>query len=281
MDRALNTRGPSHEERGIATANGFVAIVFGLALMAGGAWILWRSLAGGFPAWGMFAVGILVLLLARPDTRLPVHAAAQRSRDPAALRRVQGHDPRARACALRIRSTRARRSRFARAILTAKAQGQRQARQPDRDRGRHRLAGRGHGEGRLRCRRLRALRPDAERIRLRHLATSFAYDAEDRPATTREPTLRGSADVVARALVRELQARLDAGRRRRRRSAAHAPRLRARNRAGHAAPAAGRGHDRRAQKDRARRRVHGRDGAEPSFRPRRWSTSMTSARRRW
>ena len=45
---------------------------------------------------------------------------------------------------------------------------------------------------------------------VRHLASSFAYDAEDmhgrRP---REPTLLESADVVARALERELQARLE------------------------------------------------------------------------
>ena len=45
---------------------------------------------------------------------------------------------------------------------------------------------------------------------VRHLASSFAYDEEESPsAQTREPTLLASADVVARALVRELQARFD------------------------------------------------------------------------
>ncbi|HVE51394.1 MAG TPA: SPFH domain-containing protein [Casimicrobiaceae bacterium] len=43
---------------------------------------------------------------------------------------------------------------------------------------------------------------------VRHLASSFAYDEDDTLAT-REPTLLGSADVVAAALERELQARLD------------------------------------------------------------------------
>lgn len=45
---------------------------------------------------------------------------------------------------------------------------------------------------------------------VRHLASAFAYDAEDVPSTDRrEATLLASADVVAKALERELQARLD------------------------------------------------------------------------
>jgi regulator of protease activity HflC (stomatin/prohibitin superfamily) len=46
---------------------------------------------------------------------------------------------------------------------------------------------------------------------VRHLASSFAYDAAEAlpDAAGAEPTLLESADVVARALVRELQARLD------------------------------------------------------------------------
>ncbi len=45
---------------------------------------------------------------------------------------------------------------------------------------------------------------------VRHLATAFAYDeAEAHGAPGHEPTLLGGADVVAKALVRELQARLD------------------------------------------------------------------------
>jgi regulator of protease activity HflC (stomatin/prohibitin superfamily) len=44
---------------------------------------------------------------------------------------------------------------------------------------------------------------------VRHLASSFAYDTGEIGGETAEPTLLESADVVARALVRELQARLD------------------------------------------------------------------------
>jgi regulator of protease activity HflC (stomatin/prohibitin superfamily) len=45
---------------------------------------------------------------------------------------------------------------------------------------------------------------------VRHLASSFAYDEDDSHATAnREPTLLASADIVVKALVRELQARFD------------------------------------------------------------------------
>ena len=43
---------------------------------------------------------------------------------------------------------------------------------------------------------------------VRHLASSFAYDAEEIKDIAREPTLLESADIVARALEVELQARL-------------------------------------------------------------------------
>ena len=43
---------------------------------------------------------------------------------------------------------------------------------------------------------------------VRHLASSFAYDDDDSAAAAREPTLLGASDAVARALERELQARL-------------------------------------------------------------------------
>jgi hypothetical protein len=45
---------------------------------------------------------------------------------------------------------------------------------------------------------------------VRHLASSFAYDEDhSQLAESREPTLLASADIVVRALVRELQARFD------------------------------------------------------------------------
>ena len=43
---------------------------------------------------------------------------------------------------------------------------------------------------------------------VRHLASNFAYDEDETSGAAVGPTLLGSADVVAQALVRELQARL-------------------------------------------------------------------------
>jgi regulator of protease activity HflC (stomatin/prohibitin superfamily) len=44
---------------------------------------------------------------------------------------------------------------------------------------------------------------------VRHLASSFAYDDDDSAGASREPTLLGSAEAIARALERELQERLN------------------------------------------------------------------------
>ena len=44
---------------------------------------------------------------------------------------------------------------------------------------------------------------------VRHLASSFAYDEDETTGRPTGPTLLGSGDVVATALVAELQARLD------------------------------------------------------------------------
>ena len=89
MERAMSTRGPSHDERGDRHRQRFCRHCPGV----GSSWPAARgccgsSLTGGFPAWGQFAVGIAGPAAGRADARRPVHAAAQRGRHPAALRRV-------------------------------------------------------------------------------------------------------------------------------------------------------------------------------------------------
>ena len=102
---------------------------------------------------------------------------------------------------------------------------------------------------------------------VRHLASSYAYDEGENEGSD-EPTLRASQDRVTQALVRELADRLRPGGHRRGRRQAHAPRLCARDRAGDAAPAAGRGDHRGTLQDRPWRRQHGRDGAQGTVGPR-------------
>ena len=93
---------------------------------------------------------------------------------------------------------------------------------------------------------------------LRSIATLYSYDhGEDH-----EVTLRSGGDEVSHELGKELGVRLGEGGSRRRRSAPHASRLRARDRARDVAPPTGRSRHRSAQDDRARRREHGRNGAE-------------------
>ena len=98
---------------------------------------------------------------------------------------------------------------------------------------------------------------------VRHLASRYAYDRRRRRARS---TLRGNVDDVSRALRDELQERLAKAGHRGRRGAIDAPRLRAGDRAGDAAPPAGRGRHRRAAEDRARRGQHGRHGADANWR---------------
>ena len=128
MERATNTRGPSHQEHPIATGNGFFAIVLALVLLAGGAMMLWQSLASGYP------VEIAAVVVWH------VEDSAKAAFD------VDDYE------------------------MFVKVQSE---------------------------------------SAVRHLASSFAYDAEEKQDIAREPTLLESADVVARALVKELQARLE------------------------------------------------------------------------
>ena len=128
-------------------------------------------------------------------------------------------------------------------------QGERQARQPDRDRRRRRLARRGHRPGRLRRRRLRAVRARC-RASPRCATSPAATPTTTRDEEDDEITLRSNVDEVSQALQARAAGAPGQGRRRGRRGAAHAPRLRAGDRPGDAPPPAGRGGHRRAPQDR-------------------------------
>ena len=163
MDPRMKTQGPAHVEAPIGTANGFLALLVALALLVVGGLMLAQSLVYGGPRWGLFVLAILILIVGDPHPGGPVHAAAQRGGDPAALRRLPRHEPRA-------GPARHQPVLLAQEGLAARpqperrpAQGQRQARQPDRDRRRGGLARRRHRQGGVRRRRLRELREGAKR----------------------------------------------------------------------------------------------------------------------
>jgi regulator of protease activity HflC (stomatin/prohibitin superfamily) len=209
MERAMNNRGPSHQERELGTANGFFAIVLGLALLAGGGMMLWQSLARGYPAWGTFGLG-LVLMIIGVFTLAGLYALQPNE---AAILQLFG----AYRGTSRVPGLRATNPFYSRKKISLRARNLNGERLKVNDK-------RGnpveiaavvvwHVEDSAKAAfdvddYEMFVRVQSESA-LRHLASSFAYDAEEKLDVAREPTLLESADVVARALVGELQARLE------------------------------------------------------------------------
>ncbi len=209
MERALNARGPSHQERAVGTGNGFFGLVLGLGLLAGGAMTLWSSLSHGFPVWGMAGVGLLVaiigvLTLAGLYTLQPNEAAI--------LQLFGDYKGTSRTPGLRVTNPFYSRKRIS---LRARNLNGDKLKVNDKRGNPIEIAAVvvWHVEDSAKA----AFDVDDYEMfvkvqsesAVRHLASSFAYDAEEKLDTSREPTLLESADVVARALVKELQARLE------------------------------------------------------------------------
>ena len=209
MESALNTRGPSHTERGIATANGFFAIVLSLGLLVGGGILLWQSLAHGYPSWGTFALGILILILGV----LTLAGLYTLQPNEAAILQLFG----AYQGTSRTPGLRAANPFFTRRKISLRARNLNGDKLKVNDKRGNPIEIAAvvvwHVEDSAKA----AFDVDDYEMfvkvqsesAVRHLASSFAYDAEEKLDVAREPTLLESADVVARALVKELQARLE------------------------------------------------------------------------
>jgi regulator of protease activity HflC (stomatin/prohibitin superfamily) len=209
MERAGNNRGPSHQEREVATANGLFAVVFGLALLIGGAMLLWQSLSNGFPAWGTFALGVIIMIagvftLAGLYTLQPNEAAILQlfgaykgtSRAPGlratnpfySRRKISLRARNLNGDKLKVNDKRGNPIEIAAVVVWHVDDSAKAAFDVDD----YEMFVKVQSESAV-----------------RHLASSFAYDAEQVKDVVNEPTLLESADVVARALVKELQARLE------------------------------------------------------------------------
>ena len=209
MERATNTRGPSHQERGIATGNGFFAIVLALALLAGGAMMLWQSLASGYPVWATFALGLLVMMLGS----LTVAGLYTLQPNEAAILQLFG----AYKGTTRAPGLRATNPFYSRRKISLRARNLNGDKLKVNDKRGNPIEIAAvvvwHVEDSAKAAFdvddyemfVKVQRESA----VRHLASSFAYDAEEKQDVAREPTLLESADVVARALVKELQAQLE------------------------------------------------------------------------
>ena len=212
MERVASTVAGSHNERPIGTVNGFFALIVGVALLAGGGFVLWRSLGprgAADPTLLVIAIALFIaggLVLKGLYTLQPNEAAILQlfgayrgtSRSPGlratnpfySRRKISLRARNLNGDKLKVNDKRGNPIEIAAVVVwhvddTAKAAF-------DVDDYEH------------------FVKVQSEAA-VRHLASIFAYDAGDDPAASTvasEPTLLEAADVVARALIRELQMRL-------------------------------------------------------------------------
>ena len=209
MERKTIIPGASHTEQPIATMNGFLVLAFGLAMLVGGGVVIARSISLHGLSWITLVSGVVlmvggILLLAGLYTLQPNEAAI--------LQLFGAYRGTSRTPGLRATNP-----FYSRKKISLRARNLNGERLKVNDK-------RGnpvdiaavvvwHVEDSAKA----AFDVDdyemfvkvQSEAAVRHLASSFAYDAEEGHDVASEPTLLGSAEVVAKALVRELQARLE------------------------------------------------------------------------
>lgn len=199
----------AHAERPLATANGFVMLAIGIAILAGAAWQLVSLVGSGRPSlWSVAAIVVTVLaavlVLAGLYTLQPNEAAIlQLFGDYRGTSRVPG-----------LRGTN---PFYTRRKISLRARNLNGDRLKVNDRRGNPIEIAAVVVWRVEDSAKAAFDVDdyetfvkvQSEAAVRHLASSFAYDEDEALGAAGGPTLLGASDVVAQALVRELQARLD------------------------------------------------------------------------
>jgi len=198
----------SHVEHPIATANGFVALGLGLALLA---LTIWHglSLLGSRPSLG--SLGLLALLLVASIVCFASLYTLQPNE--AAILQLFG----AYRGTTRVPGLRATNPFYTRKKLSLRARNLNGDRLKVNDKRGNPIEIAAVVVWRVDDSAKAAFDVDdyekfvhvQSEAAVRHLASSFAYDRDDTSGEAPEATLLGSADAVAQALVVELQARLD------------------------------------------------------------------------
>ncbi len=208
MDRVTRKQGPAHDERPIATMNGFIALFIALAVMAAGGLLLAQAISFQGLRWGLFVAAIVLLI-----TGIMILAGLYTLQpNEAAILQLFG----AYRGTSRVPGLRATNPFYTRKKLSLRARNLNGERLKVNDK-------RGnpveiaavvvwHVDDTAKA----AFDVDdyemfvkvQSEAAVRHLASNFAYDSEE-GQEVKEPTLLEAADVVARALVHELQARLE------------------------------------------------------------------------
>jgi regulator of protease activity HflC (stomatin/prohibitin superfamily) len=208
MDPRKTIQAPAHSETPIGTANGFLALLVGLAMLGGGGLMLAQSLIGG-PRWGMFALAIVVLIVAI----LVLAGLYTLQPNEAAILQLFG----AYRGTSRQPGLRATNPFYTRRKLSLRARNLNGDRLKVNDKRGNPIEIAAVVVWHVDDTAKAAFDVDdyenfvkvQSEAAVRHLASSFAYDAEIAADDTREPTLLESADIVAHALEQELQARLE------------------------------------------------------------------------
>jgi len=208
MDPRKTIQAPAHDEAPIATANGFAALFIGLLMLAGGGVLLAQALIGGFKG-GMFTLAIVVLVAAI----LVLAGLYTLQPNEAAILQLFG----AYRGTSRVPGLRATNPFYTRKKLSLRARNLNGDRLKVNDKRGNPIEIAAVVVWHVDDTAKAAFDVDdyenfvkvQSEAAVRHLASSFAYDAEIADDDTREPTLLESADIVAAALEKELQARLD------------------------------------------------------------------------
>jgi len=212
MERAASTVSGAHTEQTIGTANGFVALVLGLALLVVGGVLLATSVGRFGIAWGSLS-GAAALLIAGV---LVLRGLYTLQPNEAAILQLFG----AYRGTSRVPGLRATNPFYSRRKLSLRARNLNGAKLKVNDKRGNPIEIAAVVVWHVDDTAKSAFDVDdyehfvkvQSEAAVRHLASTFAYDEGDNLATADaplEPTLLESADVVARALVRELQARLE------------------------------------------------------------------------
>jgi hypothetical protein len=208
MDPKRSIQAPAHNEVPIGTANGFLALVVGLALLVGGGLVLANALMGGV-RWGQFLLAILVLIVGI----LVLAGLYTLQPNEAAIIQLFG----AYRGTSRVPGLRATNPFYTRKKMSLRARNLNGERLKVNDKRGNPIEIAAVVVWHVDDTAKAAFDVDdyenfvkvQSEAAVRHLASSFAYDAEESADAAREPTLLESADIVARALERELQERLE------------------------------------------------------------------------
>ena len=198
----------AHDEYPIGTASGFLALVVALLLLVGGGLLVAQSISTYGVRWGLFALGIVLLIVAV----LTLAGLYTLQPNEAAIIQLFG----AYRGTSRVPGLRATNPFYTRKKISLRARNLNGDRLKVNDKRGNPVEIAAVVVWHVADTAKAAFDVDdyemfvkvQSEAAVRHLASKFAYDAEE-IQDVREPTLLASADIVARALENELQERLE------------------------------------------------------------------------